>query len=287
MSIKIPDVRLHLTQTQYCLVIALLQSIPKVFADVAETDLAPSGLPSPAPTLPATKTQSATSEVPAAVDLRPELSSHPSGGEPRPWTTVDLVVTIGAVKLHLYDAGASTQANVKEHGVARFALGDNSLRLKMLSDGALEAQIILKSMTMNNTRPGNSKFREIMPAAQHDRNQVMLLYTMSGGPSGQGLAILTVDSPEVIFAVDPVIALLEFFTSAFSAKGEQATEEAEAVTSPQAQTSNASGSFDFRFDLHDVSVSILEDDTVADTQAIRLSVKQLLVSQQVRFERRN
>ena len=115
----------------------------------------------------------------------------------------------------------------------------------------------------------------------------MLLYTMSGGPSGQGLAILTVDSPEVIFAVDPVIALLEFFTSAFSAKGEQATEEAEAVTSPQAQTSNASGSFDFRFDLHDVSVSILEDDTVADTQAIRLSVKQLLVSQQVRFERRN
>ena len=41
------------------------------------------------------------------------------------------------------------------------------------------------------------------------------------------------------------------------------------------------GSFDFRVDLHDVSVSILEDDTHADTQAIKLSVKQLLVSQQV------
>lgn len=280
VAVKISDVRLHLTQTQYCLVIALLQSIPKVFADVPDTDLQSPKLLSAVPSIHNDGAKSAINEVTSTVDLRPELSGHP--GEARPWTTIDLVVTISAVRLHLYDAQATTSANVKEHGIARFALIDDSLRLKMLSDGALEAQFILKSMTMNNTRPGSSRFREIMPAAQHERNQVMLLFTMSGGQNSQSLAVLSVDSPEIIFAVDPVFALLDFFTSAFFAQAQDNDDEevAEAAVAQQSQTSNSGGSFDFRFDLHDVSVSILEDDTSPDTQAIRLSVKQLLVSQQ-------
>lgn len=251
---------------------------------MTEADIASSALISPVPTPGVQSAHDVPTEVSSAVDLRPELSPNPSGDNPRPWTTVDLVVIIGAVKLHLYDALAATPANVKEHGIARFALGDNSLRLKMLSDGALEAQIVLKSMTMNNTRPGQSKFREIMPAAQHERNQVMLLYTSSGGPNSQSLAILTVDSPEIIFAVDPVFALLDFFTSAFSANARPEEDvDAEAVANPDTQSAKSTSTFDFRFDLHDVSVSILEDDTIADTQAIRLTVKQLLVSQQVRL----
>ena len=195
-------------------------------------------------------------------------------------------MTIGAVKLHLYDAFATTPANVKEHGIARFALNDNTLRLKTLSDGALEAQVVLRSMTMNNTRPGSSKFREIMPAAQHERNQVMLLYTLSGGHESHSLAILTIDSPEVIFAVDPVIALLDFFMSAFTTKADEGEVEVQDVPSPETQTTTTSSSIDFRIDLHDVSISILEDDTNPESQAIRLTVKQLLVSQQVysRFE---
>ena len=226
-----------------------------------------------------TRPQEESNEASAEVDLRPELATHPSGSAP--YTSLDLVVTIDAVKLHLYDALATTPDNVKEHGIARFALNDNSLRLKTLSDGAIEAQIVLKSMTMSNTRPGNSKFREIMPAARHERNQVMLLYTMSGGQESQSLAVVTIDSPEVIFAVDPVIALLEFFTSAFTAQNEKPEEQAENVVSPGTQTAARSSSFDFRVDLHDASVSILEDDTNAESQAIRLTVKQLLVSQQV------
>ncbi|KAI0756975.1 vacuolar protein sorting-associated protein 13 [Daedaleopsis nitida] len=277
VAVKISDVRLHLTQSQYRFLIALLQSVPKVFADVSDTEVAPPRLLSPAPMPDDQDAQSAMTGPTSTVDLRPELSSHPSAGETRPWTTVDLVVNINAVKLHLYDAQATTPSNLKEHGIARFALNDNSLRLKILSDGALEAQIVLKSLTMNNTRPGNSRFREIMPAAQHERNQVMLLYTMSGGQNSQSLAVLTVDSPEVIFAVDPVFALLDFFTSAFATQTQQSGEQAEAISTQDSQPASSSSTFDFRFDLHDVSVSILEDDTVSDTQAIRLSVKQLLI----------
>ncbi|OSD03423.1 vacuolar protein sorting-associated protein 13 [Trametes coccinea BRFM310] len=276
VSVKISDVRLHLTQSQYCLLIALSQSIPKVFADVSDAELgtSPSESPSPDPADMQVVVAGSTSSV----DLKPELSPKPGSGTAPPWTSVDLVVTVNAVKLHLYDALATTQANVKEHGIARFALNDNSLRLKMLSDGALEAQIVLKSMTMNNTRPGHSKFREIMPAARHERNQIMLLLTMSGGPSSTGLAVLTVDSPEVIFAVDPIIALLEFFTSAFQSESDQ---EDDTVTEEEpSQPNQSSLAIDFRLDLHDVSVSVLEDDTNTESQAIRLAIKQLLVAQQ-------
>ncbi|KAM5536198.1 hypothetical protein V8D89_010097 [Ganoderma adspersum] len=259
--------------------------ISDVFANVSDADIGSPPLLSPVPTPGAQEgAQGVTLKIPdgaaSGVDLRPELSTHPSIGEARPYTSLDLVLTISAVKLHLYDAFATTPANVKEHGIARFALNDNTLRLKTLSDGALEAQVVLRSMTMNNTRSGSSKFREIMPAAQHDRNQVMLLYTLSSGQESHSLAILTIDSPEVIFAVDPVIALLDFFTSAFMAKTDEDEAGDQDAASSETQTMATSSSIDFRVDLHDVSVCILEDDTNPESQAIRLTVKQLLVSQQ-------
>jgi vacuolar protein sorting-associated protein 13A/C len=216
------------------------------------------------------------------VDLEPELRTIPTAdGNNQSWTTLDLVVTVDAIKLRLYDEQATTEHNIKDHGIAQFALSKNTLRFKMLSDGAGEAQVVLKSFTMSNTMPGSSKFREIIPAAQHDRNQFMILYTMSGA-NNSALAILTVDSPQIIFAIEPVIALLNFFTSAFSVKGNPAPPEAGFSVQNEGAYSQQSG-LDFRVDLHDVSVSILENDADSDSQAIRLSIKQILLSQQVCF----
>ncbi|KZT65144.1 vacuolar protein sorting-associated protein 13 [Daedalea quercina L-15889] len=269
--VKISDVRLHLTQLQYKLLIDLSQSIPRVLAGSPEG----SAEASQSPVAP--QSQSPTASLsPPAVELQPELRVVQQDGGVRVWTAADVFLTIGAVKLHLYDESATTEANLKEHGIARFALTENSLRTKILSDGAIEAQVILKSLTMNNTRPGNSRFREIMPAVEHDRNQVMLLYTKSGG-NGSSLAVLTVDSPKIIFAVDPIIALLEFFTSAMpSASVVEDDADENEVTEANANSSQ----LDFRLDLHAASVSILQNDSDPETQAIRLAVKQVQLSQQ-------
>ncbi|KAJ7293574.1 vacuolar protein sorting-associated protein 13 [Mycena rebaudengoi] len=260
VSVKISDVRLHLTQVQYILLIRLSQSIPKVFAGGPEAQ--------PIQPAPSAKSISEVADSHSLVDLQPELKMVSSTNGKRPWTSMDLVVVIGAIKLHLYDAFATTNANLKEHGIARFALNHNTLRLKLLSDGAGEAQVVLKSFTVGNTRPGTSKFREIIPAAQHDRNQFMVLYTMSGGANSSALAVLTVDSPQVIFAVDPVIALLHFFTSAFTGTAaddnliDEGAQQVE-VAQPQNQTT-----VDFRVDLHDVSVSVLENDADSEQVAV-------------------
>jgi len=255
---------------------ALSQSIPKVLAGAPEGS---AEAESAASTKPSSPPKTASDAV--QVDLEPELRTIcASDRNNRSWTTLDLVVTVDAIKLRLYDEQAATEDNIKDHGIARFALNNNTLRFKMLSDGAGEAQIVLKSFTVGNTMPGNSKFREIIPAAQHDRNQFMILYTISGRVNNSALAILTVDSPQIIFAVEPVIALLHFFTNASITKETPAPSE-EGFSAPNEVTGYQQLRLDFRVDLHDVSISILENDADPDSQAIRLSINQILLSQQV------
>lgn len=107
----------------------------------------------------------------------------------------------------------------------------------------------------------------------------MVLYTMSG--QGSALAIITVDSPQIIFAIDPVIALLDFFTSAFTASESAPAPEENVAEVNVAEPKTQQAALDFRIDLHDVSVSVLENDSDPETQSIQLSVKQILLSQQV------
>jgi vacuolar protein sorting-associated protein 13A/C len=222
-----------------------------------------------------------------SASLQPELVIPSVESGAKPWVTMDLVLTIGAVKLHLYDEHA-TERNLRDCGIARFALNNNSLRMKMLSNGSYEAQVILKSFTMSNTRKGDTKFREIIPAAQHERNQVMVLYSVAGGRDNSSVAIVTVDSPQLILAIDPMFALLDFATGPFSTQPQpgaastvQARTSGTQAASQGPDTQGQGGGIGFRFDMHDVVVSILEDETSADSRAIRLYVRQLLLSQQV------
>ena len=234
-----------------------------------------SGLSETSPT--ATEVQTAkVDEFQSRVHLQPELRpSQPNQ------TALDLVVTINAVKLHLYDSLTFSDLDLKDHGIAKFALNDNTLRFKLLSDGASETQIVLRSFTVNNTRPGPTKYREIIPAAQHHRNQFMLLYTTSGGPNSASLTVFTVDSPRVIFAIDPVISLLDFFTSAFhnTVPSEPPTEHVNDEYNHSIQDNR--GRTDFRVDLHDISLSILENEADSETRAICLYISQVSLSQQV------
>ncbi|PCH33647.1 vacuolar protein sorting-associated protein vps13 [Wolfiporia cocos MD-104 SS10] len=275
ISIQISDVGLYLTQLQFAFLINLSQSIPRVLsgasegatqADQSSMALSPgeskSGSPVPTP------------KVGPQPELRPKQPMLVSGS----WTAIDLVVTVEAVRLHLYDCLATSDSNRSDHGIAKFALQGNNLRAKMLSDGSMEAQVIFKALTMNNTRPGEMKFREIIPAAKHDRNQVMLLYTKSGG-GGPAEVEISVESPKIIFAVDPVISLLQFFSTTGSSS-----------TSPQEQDDDSqngavtslatSPPLHYRVELHDVSISVLHDDSNAESQAIQLFVDEVLITQQ-------
>ncbi|KAI0308206.1 hypothetical protein B0F90DRAFT_1833497 [Multifurca ochricompacta] len=279
VNIKVSDIKLALTEVQYGMLMALSRSLPRILAPPPEgadqADLSADNRR--AGERPLIKYHNEST-----VDLRPELDGHVGSTQPR--TTLDIVFTVATVKLQLYDRQATAETNLKDYGIARFALSDNSVRVKMLSDGAMEAQVVLRSFTMSNTAPGLSKFREIIPAAQHDRNQFMLLYTTSGGSEPSSLAVLTVDLPHILFSLAPVFALMDFFTSAFRTSDPVVDHTAEAPKTLGEESTDAAANeqslFQFRIDLHDVSISVLENDLDSDTQAIRLTVARISFSQQ-------
>ncbi|KAH7345058.1 hypothetical protein B0J17DRAFT_763771 [Rhizoctonia solani] len=284
VDIKMSDIRVALTQTQFCILMELAGSVPQVFATSEEAEKEAEQSADKMPSLPIEPSVPATpaSENNALIDLGPEISLSATDKEGKPinvWTTLDLVFSCHAVKLHLFDQNAVREDNLKECGISRFALVDNIVRYKSLSDGASEAEVVLKSLTMSNTRPGPTKFREIMPAAQHDRNQFMILYSTSGGPKPSSRAIVTIDSPKVIFSMDPVFALVDFFSSPFANPDPAEEGNANAQIEEVAGDTQVS-EMAYRVDIHDLSVNILEDDGDSHSQAIHLAVKEVSTSQQ-------
>ncbi len=283
-----------MTQNQFCDFVALSQAITRISSASAEVELRSQQTPTPIPTTPS-QPRGALNAPPTPLppaNLEPELNVH---GAPATtiYPTIDLELKVNIVKLQLYDGKATSESNLDSCGIARFALNDNVVRFKMLSSGAGEAEVVLKSFTVKNTRPGNTKFREIIPAAKHDRNQFMVLFTMSGGADNSSLAVVTIDSPKVIFTLDPIFALLDFVTSAFpptpppqEGENDQETRTTAVATtkskSANVQDTSQSSNFAFRVDMHDVAVTVLESDADANSQAISLGIQQILMSQQVR-----
>ncbi|KAG6336571.1 hypothetical protein ID866_2509 [Astraeus odoratus] len=272
VALKISDVKLHLTQAQYEILMRLSQSIPRVFASDAVARLDSGLSPSPSPD---DGSSAEIEDQPNRSNLEPEIRVTPAADGIQPWTTIDAVASVTAVILHLYDAAAITEPSRQNHGIVRLTLNDTTLRYKSISDGASEAQLVLKSFTMRNTRPGSSKFREIIPAAEHGRNQLMILYTTSGISS---LAIVTIDSPHIIFAIEPLFALISFFTSVSLDAPD--TGEVEHVSGDTLHRDMPRSETAIRVEVHDVSISVLENDSDPSSQAIRLYINQILFSQQ-------
>lgn len=328
---RMSDVQINLTEQQYGFVMALTQSIPRAFTPGEDEEegakRAMSTLPSgsapsewdsssessAAPALPRRPSErvSSPTKMEPSVDMLPELGTvaHGKDGDITLHTTLDLLFSVQAIKLELFTSAATAQRSLRNASLAKFALNGSEVKFKMLSDSAMEAEVALKSFTVSDTRPDKvTQFREIVPAVKHEGHQFMLSYTMSGGTSDKSaLALITVDSPKIIFSLDPLFALLNFFMSAFqeadtkmqeedakskkqsdgkrSASGKKPAGSSRAVsgqkptegTSADAQPESTLA---FRINIVDPTIILLAAPERADSEAIILSIKQVLMSQQ-------
>lgn len=267
MSVHISDINILLSQRQFRSLLGVVRSVsrvmePKVLdSDTLETTRAASdhsrGLPSE-----------------SKVDLSPELKISSWGGREET-ISIDLVVEVPTMRLQLFDSDAFSPSDYKDHGIVKMSLKNNSFRVKMLSDGAFELELVLKSITVKNVIVGKSKFREIIPPAEHDRNQFMLLYTSPGGNDAEAMLLVTVDSPRCIFAPDPLKALLDFFSHS-SANANSVVEIPNGGSQEGSQQQ-----LNMRIDLQDFTLTILASDNDPSTSAIRLYVHQMVMSHQV------
>jgi vacuolar protein sorting-associated protein 13A/C len=300
---SLPDLNLKLTQEQMQFALELSKSIPAAFATEDEDDLSdqieeeiPDATLKPAKAVTDSDEESSKDEKGSS--LGPELVKSEDT-----WTKLDMVFKIGTIGLELIKGKDDEPVgDVAAASLSSFSLNKTHIKLRMMSDGALESEFLVQSLTISDTRTQETnKFRKIMSLINTDvKQQFMASVSISGGSERKLIALLTIDSPRVILALDYLFALKAFVDAGLATEEPMEIEEltetegesrsgsinqGNAVASPQ-PTEEAAPSEDngmeisFRVNLVDAQVVLLANPTISTSEAIVLGVKQVLVAKQ-------
>jgi vacuolar protein sorting-associated protein 13A/C len=82
------------------------------------------------------------------VDLYPELAKvavNEDGEQVPLFSKLELSFVVKTVYLELFDSKAVQQRTLKEHSLIRFALNETDVKYKMVSNGSMEAEVLLRS----------------------------------------------------------------------------------------------------------------------------------------------
>jgi vacuolar protein sorting-associated protein 13A/C len=306
------DLNLRITQYQLKFLLEISRAVPAVFAGDS-TDLQIDEVEREVDIAALQRAKMISSDDVSTkdnqlVDLGPELGSH---GET--WTKLDLVFKVKTVALELIDAPADTPVGkMDDASLSRFSLDQSQLKSRMMSNGGLEAEFVIQAFAIYDSRPKETnKFRRIMTSRNKEVQQFMASVSMSGGKERNVIAIVAVDSPRIIFALDYLFAIQRFvaaglevdeggpaddesilesmeehsdadsmqvsFTGKRSASSER-LDNTKQLTSGQEEESKMN--IAFRVNVVDAQVILIANPLSASSEAIVLGVKQVLLSQQ-------
>ncbi|KAI1343749.1 vacuolar protein sorting-associated protein 13 [Xylariaceae sp. FL0016] len=291
------DFNLRITQYQLKYLLAISKSVPAAFATDADARGEEAERDVDEGTLRRAKTMSSTntggeSEL---IDLSPELGSREDT-----WTKLDLVFNVHKIGLELINAREDRPVeNLDAAGLSRFSLDDSKLKTRMLADGSLEAEFVIHSFTINDSRARDgNKFRRIMTSSNKNVQQFMASVSMSGGKDKNMIAVVAIDSPRIIFALDYLFAIQKFLTAGLQAD-EPVQEAMESPDTPdisdaesmQVQWTGKTSqdeepkkestmSMAFRVNIVDAQVILIANPLSSSSEAIVLGTKQVLLSQQ-------
>ena len=300
-------INLCVAQTQLKFLLELSKTIPSAFATDPDQneDQIMDELPK-STTEPAKEVASQQTDDDDAVS-RPSHQGPELKSDPESWTKLDFVFKTQTISLELILANEDAPVgNVADASLSKFAINNTSLKLHMKSDDSLESEILINSFTIQDSRTKETnKFRKIMSLINNDvKQQFMANLTISGGKDRHMIAMLTIDSPRVILAVDYLFAVQAFVNTAFAAdeatavtdgieedssSEDQASDISTPATgtnepagrSPQSETAQqASMGMSFRINVVDAQVILIANPTISNSEAIVLGTKQVLVSQQ-------
>lgn len=301
------NINLRLTEAQLKFIMELTRSIPSAFAletDDVEKEVeeeVQDSIVEPAKT---------TTDVQKSATPDSEKPSHQSpelGSSDDKWTKLDFIFKVGAIGLELISGPLDAPIqDLAAASLSKFSLNETSVKLRMISDGALESELLVQSFTISDTRSNKdkNKFRKIMSLINTDvKQQFMASISMSGGKDRHLIALLTIDSPRVILALDYLFAVLHFVNgglkqdeplvieddSTESRSDEDLVSEdtqdlvsVQDAPSSQPETSESQGKLviSYRVNVVDAQVVLIANPAIANSEAIVLGAKQVLVSQQ-------
>ncbi|KAI1434010.1 vacuolar protein sorting-associated protein 13 [Xylaria sp. CBS 124048] len=208
---SLTDVNLRITQYQLRYLLEISRSVPAAFAtntgaseEEAERDVDQG-------TLRRAKTISSitSSSDGRLIDLSPELGSRENT-----WTKLDVVFAIHKIGLELINAHEDRPVgDADAASLSRFSLDDSKLKLRMLANNSLEAEFMINSFTINDSRAreGN-RYKRIMTSSNKDVQQFMATVSMAEGPERSMIAVVAIDSPRIIFALDYIFSIQKFIS---------------------------------------------------------------------------
>ncbi|KAH7149038.1 hypothetical protein B0J13DRAFT_620943 [Dactylonectria estremocensis] len=309
------DIKLRLTQYQLKFLMEISKSVPAAFAGEGGDGDEEAAKAVDEGTLQRARTISSDNKgdgEKTLVDLGPEL-----GSLGQTWAKLDLVFRINTIGLELIMAEADEPVgDLAQSSLSRFSLDDTRVKTRMLSDGSLEAELLIRSFTINDSRPSETnKYRRIMSSLNKDVQQLMASVTMSGGDERNVIAMATVDSPRVIFALDYLFAIQRFaleglavdesgpmdnesiletpeesdtdsmqvtFTGAESRKARSQASRRQSTDGKDEQDAPAPPAMNiaFRVNLVDAQVILIANPLSSSSEAIVLGIRQMLLSKQ-------
>ncbi|OMP86452.1 Vacuolar protein sorting-associated protein 13 [Diplodia seriata] len=302
------NINLKLTQEQMRFMLELSRSIPAAFATDPEAAMNEDvERQVPDSTLKRANTMKSIEAEPSndkqvATSQGPEL-----GSQEEAWTKLDLVFKVGAIGLELIN-GKETEpvGDIEAASLSKFALNETSVKMRMLSDGSLESELLIQSFTIRDTRTQETnKFRKVMSLINNDvKQQFMASVSISGGKDRHMIVLLTIDSPRVILALDYLFAIQAFVNAGLSVdepleieseEDDTATEDNEnstsdlssALTKQGAQTTEAKKpeeestmEMSFRINVVEAQAVLIANPAMTNSEAIVLGTKQVLISKQ-------
>lgn len=298
-------INLRISQKQFKFLMELLKTVPGAFATDSEQQELEA-----MEALPSSVTETRREESSKALQ---SANAQASGGQEgassqETWVRLDMVFKVDSVGLELILGNDDEPiGSLEDSSLSKFSLNDTRVQLRMLNDGSLESELLIHSLTIRDSRSNDTnKFRKIMSLINNDvQQQFMASLSMSPGPGKHLIAMLTIDSPRIILALDYLSALQSFANSAFASEAsveeydsDETPDESEPRSStgdstyndkfaavPSNGSSSASAStgqttFSFRVNLVDAQIITLANPAITHTEAIVLGTKQVLFSHQ-------
>lgn len=295
----VSPINLRVSQTQFKFLMELSKTIPAAFAteDESEEEIAEE--------LPSSTTEIAKASQPeddaTSAPSRPSFQAPELGSSDETWTKLNFVFKAPMIGLELILAEEDAPIeNFEAASISKFSLNETNVKLRMVSDGAMESELLIHSFTIRDSRTKETnKFRKIMSLINSDvQQQFMASVSISGGKERHMIVMLTIDSPRIIVALDYIFALQSFANMALKsdeppsiAEVEDLTDDSdqvpseeqehpEAVVTEEEASSEPSMSMSFRINVVEAQIILIANPTISNTEAIVLGTKQVLVSQQ-------
>lgn len=275
---SIDNVTMRLTERQYVFLMDAINMFSRVFsspAAAAEETSAPETSADDVNT-------SATTSSHKAVEMFTETDK--SHDLPRIQIALD-AKTIGLEIYKNNSADTETKHIQQPDSLARIALNNTHVNFHMYNDDAMDVHLVVHALTVDDTRPGiNSKFKHIVPVIEDGHQFELQLDLKEPDPVRSGIVVMTVKDPKVILSLDHAFLLRDFFTLPFNEKVQEHRRPSTAHQQHQQQQQQQQQGMELSYLLTIVNAEfiLLANPDHADSEAVVLSTKELLITQQAK-----